>query len=141
MTEDLATASRGKEEIAHCLSQAIGAPYYDEYLEHVSKYQQHLDAEHGMEDEGGATESPKATKVTKPKAAKETYNAPSPAKRAKVGKVTKKRMPKSSLQLVDEFVDEGVPEKEPAHDDEEADLQRALELSLTDSRGTNSGCG
>ncbi|GJW60242.1 retrovirus-related pol polyprotein from transposon TNT 1-94 [Tanacetum coccineum] len=149
-----------------------GAPYYDEYLEHVAKYQQHLDAEHGMEDERGATEFPKATKVTKPKAAKvtkpvgdkapkptssqppkttpaqtepskkdqsknhkpvkETYNAPSPAKRAKVGKVTKKRMPKSSLQLVDEFVDEGVPEKEPAHDDEEADLQRALELSLKD---------
>ncbi|GJW83769.1 retrovirus-related pol polyprotein from transposon TNT 1-94 [Tanacetum coccineum] len=149
-----------------------GAPYYDEYLEHVAKYQQHLDAEHGMEDEGGATESPKATKVTKPKAAKvtkpagdkapkptssqppkptpaqtepskkdqgkkrklvkETSDAPSPAKRAKAGKVTKKRMPKSSLQLVDEFVDEGVPEKEPAHDDEEADLQRALELSLKD---------
>ncbi|GJX37264.1 retrovirus-related pol polyprotein from transposon TNT 1-94 [Tanacetum coccineum] len=39
-------------------------------------------------------------------------------------------MPKSSLQLVDEVVDEGVPEKEPAHDDEEANLQRALELSL-----------
>ncbi|GJW14982.1 retrovirus-related pol polyprotein from transposon TNT 1-94 [Tanacetum coccineum] len=41
-------------------------------------------------------------------------------------------MPKSSLQLVDEFVDEGVPEKEPVHDDEETDLQRALELSLKD---------
>ncbi|GJV98049.1 hypothetical protein Tco_1549626 [Tanacetum coccineum] len=40
-------------------------------------------------------------------------------------------MPKSSLQLVDEFVDEGVPKKEPAHDDEEADLQRALVARLT----------
>ncbi|GKD10373.1 retrovirus-related pol polyprotein from transposon TNT 1-94 [Tanacetum coccineum] len=149
-----------------------GAPYDDEYLEHVAKYQQHLDVEHGMEDEGGATESPKDTKVTKPKAAKvtkpagdkapkltssqppkptqaqtepskkdqgkkrklikETSDAPSPAKRAKAGKVTKQHMPKSSLQLVDEFVDEGVPKKEPAHDDEEADLQRALELSLKD---------
>ncbi|GKC37939.1 retrovirus-related pol polyprotein from transposon TNT 1-94 [Tanacetum coccineum] len=113
-----------------------GAPYYDAYLEHVAKYQQHIDAEHGMQDEGGATESPKATKVTKPKAVKvtkpagdkapkptsfqgkkrklvkETYDAPSPAKRAKA--------------------DEGVPEKEPAHDDEEADLQRALQLSLHD---------
>ncbi|GJT26672.1 hypothetical protein Tco_0906947 [Tanacetum coccineum] len=49
-----------------------GAPYYNEYLEHVAKYKKHLDAEHGMEDEGGATESPKATKVTKPKAAKVT---------------------------------------------------------------------
>ncbi|GKD83922.1 hypothetical protein Tco_1350761 [Tanacetum coccineum] len=104
-----------------------GAPYYDEYLEHVAKYQQHLDAEHGIENEGGATESPKATKVTKPKAAKvtklagdkapkptssqppkptpaqtepskkyqgkkrkmvkETSDAPSPAKRAKAGKM------------------------------------------------------
>ncbi|GJS60955.1 retrovirus-related pol polyprotein from transposon TNT 1-94 [Tanacetum coccineum] len=122
-----------------------GAPYYDEYLEHAAKYQQHLDAEHGMEDKGGATESPKSTKVTKPKAAKatkpagkkrkmvkETSDVPSHAKRAKAGKVTKKRMPKSSLQLVDEFVDECVLEKEPAHDDEEADLQRALELSLKD---------
>ncbi|GJR78106.1 retrovirus-related pol polyprotein from transposon TNT 1-94 [Tanacetum coccineum] len=149
-----------------------GAPYYDKYLEHVAKYQQYLDAEHGMEDEGGATESPKATKVTKPKATKvtkpvgdkapkptssqppkitpaqtepskkdqskkrkpvkETSDAPSPTKRAKEGKVTKKRMPKSSLQLVDEFVDEGVPEKERAHDDEEENLQQALELSLKD---------
>ncbi|GKE19202.1 hypothetical protein Tco_1426779, partial [Tanacetum coccineum] len=50
---------------------------------------------------------------------KETSDAPSPAKQAKAGKVTKKRMPKSSLQFVDEFFDEGVPEKEPAHDDEE----------------------
>ncbi|GJX53775.1 integrase, catalytic region, zinc finger, CCHC-type containing protein [Tanacetum coccineum] len=33
-------------------------------------------------------------------------------------------------KLVDEVVDKGVPEKEPAHDDEEANLQRALELSL-----------
>ncbi|GKC14101.1 retrovirus-related pol polyprotein from transposon TNT 1-94 [Tanacetum coccineum] len=87
-----------------------GAPYYDAYLEHVAKYQQHLDAEHGMEDEGGATESPKATKVTKPKATKETSDAPSPAKQAKAY----------------------VIEKEPAHDDEEADLQWAPELNLKD---------
>ncbi|GJX25987.1 copia protein [Tanacetum coccineum] len=57
-------------------------------------------------------------------------DAPSLAKRTKAGKVTNKCMPKSSLQLVDEVVDEGVPEKEPTHDDEEANLQRALELSL-----------
>ncbi|GJX14594.1 hypothetical protein Tco_0206352 [Tanacetum coccineum] len=59
----------------------------------------------------------------------ESTNTPSLAKRSKAGKVTKKCMPKSSLQLVDEVVDEGVPEKEPAHDDEEANLQRALELN------------
>ncbi|GJW50655.1 putative reverse transcriptase domain-containing protein [Tanacetum coccineum] len=166
--KNLTTASRRKKKPAHLLIPSIrfvgkdgreifgmpipdalitddikGAPYYDEYMEHVAKYQQHLDAKHGMEDEGGATESPKTAKVTKPKTAKkdqgkkrklvkETSNAPSPAKRAKAGKVTKKRIPKSSLQLVDVFVNEGVSEKEPTHNDEEADLQRALELSLKD---------
>ncbi|GKE77908.1 hypothetical protein Tco_1544028, partial [Tanacetum coccineum] len=88
--KNLTTASHGKKKSSHLLILSVrkyeifsmpipnalltddikGAPYYDEYLEHVAKYQQHLDAEHGMEDEGGATESPKATKVTKPKGAK-----------------------------------------------------------------------
>ncbi|GJU32699.1 retrovirus-related pol polyprotein from transposon TNT 1-94 [Tanacetum coccineum] len=76
------------------------------------------------------TESSKKDQGKKRKLVMESTDAPSPAKRSKVGKVTKKRMPKSSLQLVDEVVDEGVPEKEPAHDDEEANLQRALELSI-----------
>ncbi|GKC09250.1 retrovirus-related pol polyprotein from transposon TNT 1-94, partial [Tanacetum coccineum] len=75
-------------------------------------------------------ESSKKDQGKKRKLVLESTDAPSPAKRSKAGKVTKKRMPKSSLQLVDEVVDKGVPEKEPAHDDEEANLQRALELSL-----------
>ncbi|GJT73200.1 hypothetical protein Tco_1032486 [Tanacetum coccineum] len=70
------------------------------------------------------------TKVKKHKLVKETFDAPSPAKRSKAGKVTKQRKPKSPLQLVDEFVDEGVPEQEPVYVDEEADIQRALELSI-----------
>ncbi|GJV32827.1 copia protein [Tanacetum coccineum] len=69
----------------------------------------------------------------------ESTDAPSPAKRSKAGKVTKKRMPKSSLQLVNEVVDEGVLEKEPANDDEEANLQRALELSLKEQRERTQG--
>ncbi|GJT21182.1 retrovirus-related pol polyprotein from transposon TNT 1-94 [Tanacetum coccineum] len=127
-----------------------GAPYYDEYLEHVAKYQQHLDVEYGMEDEGGATESPKATKVTKPKAAKVTKPAGD-----KATKLTSSQPPKPTpaqtepskkdqgkkRKLVKETSDApspgkrakmGVPENEPAHDDEEADLQWALELSLKD---------
>ncbi|GKG44441.1 hypothetical protein Tco_0485879, partial [Tanacetum coccineum] len=44
-----------------------GAPYYKDYQEHVAKYQQILDAERGMTEEGGAIKSSKATKVTKPK--------------------------------------------------------------------------
>ncbi|GJU98074.1 retrovirus-related pol polyprotein from transposon TNT 1-94 [Tanacetum coccineum] len=66
-------------------------------------------------------------------------DAPSLAKRTKAGKVTNKCMPKSSLQLVDEVVDEGVPEKEPTHDDEEANLQRALALSLKEQREQTQG--
>ncbi|GJW54260.1 retrovirus-related pol polyprotein from transposon TNT 1-94 [Tanacetum coccineum] len=49
-------------------------------------------------------------------------------------------MPKSSLQLVDEFVDEGVPEKEPTFDDEEANLLRALELSLKELEKQGLAC-
>nr|GEV97173.1 hypothetical protein [Tanacetum cinerariifolium] len=41
-------------------------------IEHVAKYQNYLDAEHGKAEEGEETESPKATMVTKPKAAKAT---------------------------------------------------------------------
>ncbi|GKG36902.1 hypothetical protein Tco_0447075, partial [Tanacetum coccineum] len=37
---------------------------------------------------------------------------------------------KSSLQLVDEVDDEGVPEMEPRFDDEEADMQKVVEESL-----------
>ncbi|GJX23559.1 hypothetical protein Tco_0228004 [Tanacetum coccineum] len=115
------------------------APYYGEYLEHVAKYQQYLDEECGKAGEGGVTESPKATKVTKPKDAKQTKpstpkaakvtkpaddKAPKhtssqphkstpapiePSKKDQAVKVTKKRMLKSPLQLVDEFVIEGGP--------------------------------
>nr|GEV56065.1 retrovirus-related Pol polyprotein from transposon TNT 1-94 [Tanacetum cinerariifolium] len=129
-----------------------GSPYYGEYQEHVSKYQQHLDAKHGKAAEGGATESSKATKVTKPKAAKaikpasdpkpkpatkavlekkqklvlETPDEPSPAKRSKGGRVRKIRKPMSSLKLVDEPSTEDVSVEEPAYNEEEANLQRAL---------------
>nr|GFD25857.1 hypothetical protein [Tanacetum cinerariifolium] len=34
------------------------------------------------------------------------------------------------MRSVDESVDEGIPEKEPRFDDEEADIQRAVEESL-----------
>ncbi|GKG16823.1 E-beta-farnesene synthase, partial [Tanacetum coccineum] len=81
-----------------------------------------------------------ATKKPKPAPAKpqekkrklvtETSEAPSPAKRSKAGKVVKKQTKMSTLQLVDEFVDEVVLENEPRIGDEEADLQKAIEESL-----------
>ncbi|GJV55514.1 retrovirus-related pol polyprotein from transposon TNT 1-94 [Tanacetum coccineum] len=156
-----------------------GVPYYDDYQEHVAKYQQFLDAERGKAKERGATESSDATKVTKPKATKvtkpagdkapkptatqppepkqaptqpskapsekkrklvkETSDEPSPAKRSKGGLVGKRCKSKSPLKLVDEPSDEGVPVEDPAHTDEEADLQWALEPSLKEQAEQTQG--
>nr|GEW68843.1 retrovirus-related Pol polyprotein from transposon TNT 1-94 [Tanacetum cinerariifolium] len=143
--KNLATASRGKKKTTHLLITSIreifgmpipdalltdeikGAPYYGEYQEHVAKYQQHLDVEHGKAAKRGATKSSKATKVTKPKESKAIKPA---TKRSNGGRVRKIRMPMSSLKLVDEPSAEDVLVKEPAYNEEEANLQRALELSL-----------
>ncbi|GJU10616.1 hypothetical protein Tco_1133012 [Tanacetum coccineum] len=69
----------------------------------------------------------------------DTTEAPPQAERAKAGKVLKKRTLPSTLQLVDEFVDKGVPDKEPMYDDEEADTQRAIEESLKEVLGAHGG--
>nr|GFA99009.1 hypothetical protein [Tanacetum cinerariifolium] len=61
---------------------------------------------------------------------REVFGMPIPARRSKPGLVTKRHKPTSSLRSVDESVDEGIPKKEPRFDDEEADVQRALEESL-----------
>ncbi|GKC09144.1 hypothetical protein Tco_1000754 [Tanacetum coccineum] len=76
------------------------------------------------------TKPTKAVPEKKRKLVKETPDEPSPTKRSKGGLVGKRRKPKSPLKLVDEFVDEGVPVKEPAYNDEEVNLQWALELTL-----------
>nr|GEZ62661.1 E-beta-farnesene synthase [Tanacetum cinerariifolium] len=74
--------------------------------------------------------APAKSKGKKRKLVTETSDKPSPARRSKPGLVTKRRKPTSSLRLVDESVNEGIPEKEPRFDDEEADVQRALKESL-----------
>ncbi|GKB82730.1 retrovirus-related pol polyprotein from transposon TNT 1-94 [Tanacetum coccineum] len=76
----------------------------------------------------------KAVPKKKQRLVNETPDEPLLEKRSKGGLVGKRRMPKSPLKLVDEFIDEGVPHKEPAYDDEEANLRWALELSLKDQR-------
>ncbi|GJZ27463.1 hypothetical protein Tco_0571716 [Tanacetum coccineum] len=76
------------------------------------------------------TEPSKKDQSKKRKLVKESSEAPSPAERPKAGNVIKKRKPKSSSQLIDEFVNEGVSDKEPVYGDEEADTQRAIEESL-----------
>nr|GFB37549.1 hypothetical protein [Tanacetum cinerariifolium] len=85
------------------------------------------------------TESTKIVQGKKRKLVKETIDAPSPAKQLKPGKVIKNRMSKSTLKLVDEFVDEGVPVNELAYLDEEAYIQRALELSLKEQEEHTQG--
>nr|GEX37693.1 histone deacetylase 14 [Tanacetum cinerariifolium] len=118
-----------------------GEPYYKEYLEKVAKHQRYLAGEQGSDPDSPVPKHTKATKkskplvpkadlrppVTKPASSQQPEPKPAPAK---LGLVTKRRKPTSSLSLVNESVAKGIPEKEPRVDDEEADVQRALEESL-----------
>nr|GEU59574.1 retrovirus-related Pol polyprotein from transposon TNT 1-94 [Tanacetum cinerariifolium] len=74
--------------------------------------------------------APAKTQEKKRKLVTKTSDEPSPAKSSKPGLVTKRRKPTSSLRLVYKFVDKGILEREPRFDDEEADMQRAVEESL-----------
>ncbi|GJY79010.1 hypothetical protein Tco_0484811 [Tanacetum coccineum] len=143
-----------------------GADYYDAYLKKVASHQRYLAGEEVSDPDSPAPKPTKSTKtkITKqakpvaPKAAtkkpqptpiklkekkrkqtKETTKATLLAKRAKVGKVAKKRTLKKSQQLVDEFVDEGIPLTEPGFGDLEADTQRVIEESLKDAHGAHLG--
>nr|GEU43927.1 histone deacetylase 14 [Tanacetum cinerariifolium] len=108
-----------------------GQQYYKEYLEKVAKHQRYLASEKGSNLDSPAPNPTKAIKKSKPSAPKADLRPPpSPAKRSKPGLVTKRRKPTSSLRSVDVSVDEGIPEKEPRVNDEEADIQRAIEESL-----------
>ncbi|GJR43048.1 hypothetical protein Tco_1311151 [Tanacetum coccineum] len=100
------------------------------YLEKVAKHQRYL---------AGEEVTPTKPKEKKRKKAKETTEATPPTKRAKAGKVVKKRTLKSSQQLVDEFVDEGIPLTERGFSDLEADTQRAIKESLKDAHGAHRG--
>nr|GEW56535.1 hypothetical protein [Tanacetum cinerariifolium] len=82
---------------------------------------------------------PAVLEPSAPKAAKETPDDPSPAKRLKGGLVGKRCKSKSPLRLEDEFADECVPILDPRVDDEEADFQRTVELSLKDFEVRNQG--
>nr|GEY56955.1 hypothetical protein [Tanacetum cinerariifolium] len=114
-----------------------GEPYYKEYLEKVASIKDILTMglnrffTKGSDPDSPALKPAKATKKSKLSAPKaDLMPPPSPARRSKRGLVTKRRKPTSSLRSVDESVDEGIPEKEPKFDDEEVDVQRALEESL-----------
>ncbi|GJZ99263.1 retrovirus-related pol polyprotein from transposon TNT 1-94 [Tanacetum coccineum] len=144
------------------------APYYSGYLEHIAEYQRYLDKEHGKAEEGGVTESPKATKATKPRAAKQTKpsapKVPEVTKPAnnKAPKPTSSQPPKPTpaptetskkdqgkkRKLVKETTHTpspakrskaGVLEKEPVYNEEETNIQRALELSLKEQAERTQG--
>ncbi|GJU28143.1 hypothetical protein Tco_1166764 [Tanacetum coccineum] len=132
-----------------------GADYYDAYLEKVAKHQRYITGKELSDPDSPAPKPAKPTKQDKPKAPKQTKSTepkaatkkskPAPAKpqekkykpvseplevsplakRAKAGKLVKKRTVKSSKQLVDKFIDEGVPAATPRLEDtEEAILQK-----------------
>ncbi|GKB53982.1 hypothetical protein Tco_0904735 [Tanacetum coccineum] len=93
--------------------------YYLEYVAKVAKYQRFLTGE----------EEKKRKRVL------DATEAPSQAKRSKAGRVSKKR----TLQLRDEFIDEGVPATEPRVDNEEAIVQKVLEESTKDAYPAHHG--
>ncbi|GJW06181.1 hypothetical protein Tco_1568604, partial [Tanacetum coccineum] len=140
------------------LTDAIkSAPYYNSYLEHVTEYQRYLNEEHDKADDKSPepassqppkptptpTESSKKDQGKKHKLVMESTDAPSPAKRSKAGKVNKKHMSKSSLQLVDETPKPKNPADQfifqrhtpmPTEPSEHADSPSLdAELALTDS--------
>ncbi|GJS31528.1 hypothetical protein Tco_0492148 [Tanacetum coccineum] len=147
-----------------------GADYYEAYQNKVAKHQRYLAGEEVSDPDSPAPKPAKPARQTKPKPTKqskptepkaaskkpklapakpqekkrkpvsESSEATPLAKRAKAGKVVKKRTVKSSKQLVDEFVDEGVPTAKPSLEDtEEAILQKVLQESLTDAYPTQRG--
>ncbi|GKF47716.1 hypothetical protein Tco_0137518, partial [Tanacetum coccineum] len=97
---------------------------YSRYLEHVAEYQRCLDEEHGKAEEEDVTESPKAAKATTSKTTKQTKpSAP------KAYKVTKPPKPTPTTTEPSKKY-QSVPEQEPVYGDEEAGIQRAVELSI-----------
>nr|GFB23918.1 hypothetical protein [Tanacetum cinerariifolium] len=74
--------------------------------------------------------APAKTQGKKRKLTTKISDKPSKVMKSRHGLVSKRSKPLSSLRSVDESVDKDVPAKEPQVDDEEADMQRALEESL-----------
>ncbi|GJV27105.1 retrovirus-related pol polyprotein from transposon TNT 1-94 [Tanacetum coccineum] len=106
--KNLAKASREKKRIRSSAYQSVRVPYYNGYLEHVAEYQRYLDKEHDKADD--KTPKPTSSQPSKPTP---TPTEPSQKDQDKIVKY-----------------DEGVRVEEPAYNEEKANLQRALELSL-----------
>ncbi|GJZ85177.1 hypothetical protein Tco_0650516 [Tanacetum coccineum] len=116
-----------------------GKQYYNAYLEKVTKHQRYLAGKDTTKSTPSQPPKPKPVPAKpqekKRKRALDAAEAPSLAKRSKAGRVSKKR----TLQLRDEFIDEGVPVTEPRIDDEEAIVQKVLEESMKDAYPAHRG--
>nr|GEU83059.1 hypothetical protein [Tanacetum cinerariifolium] len=116
-----------------------GEPYYREYVEKVVKHQRYLASEKGSDPDSPAPKPAKATKkskpsvpkadlrlrVTEPASSKQPEPKPAPAKSQ--GKKRKMVMETSNKPSP---ARRSKPGLEPRFDDEEAEVQRALEESL-----------
>nr|GEU84112.1 retrovirus-related Pol polyprotein from transposon TNT 1-94 [Tanacetum cinerariifolium] len=100
-----------------------GEPYYQEYLEKVSKHQRYLAGEQGSNPDSPALKPTKDTKKSNPSAPKADLRPP-------VSKSASSQQPEPKLAPVKSQGKKRIPKKEPRVDDEEADVQRALEESL-----------
>ncbi|GJT66210.1 hypothetical protein Tco_1017690 [Tanacetum coccineum] len=118
-----------------------GADYYDAYLEKVAQHQRYIAGEELSDPESPAPKPAKLTKQAKPKATEQSTVSKSKAKTSKPAPAKSQEMSASQCQnLIDEFIDEGVPATKPSLEDtEEAILQKVLEESLTDAYPTQKG--
>ncbi|GJS17270.1 hypothetical protein Tco_0411742 [Tanacetum coccineum] len=123
------------------------ADYYDAYLEKVAKHQRYLAGEEVSDPDSPAPKPAKPTKQTKPKPTKQSKptepkaasKKPKPA-RPKPPQEKKRKPVSKPSELVDEFIDEGVPVATPRLKDTEKEiLQKVLEESLTDAYLTQRG--
>nr|GEY26390.1 reverse transcriptase domain-containing protein [Tanacetum cinerariifolium] len=156
--KNLSTASRGKKKMTHLLIQSIR---FTKLIIHHLKTKHNIHPRSGLplhyshdesvlntlryvgKDERGATESSKATKVTKPKATKAAKPASEPKPKSSPTQPSK-AAPEKKQKLVQKTLDEPSPAKnrrveEPTYNEEEANLQRALELSLKEQAERTQG--
>nr|GEY62478.1 hypothetical protein [Tanacetum cinerariifolium] len=111
---------------------------WSEYLAKVAKHQRYLAGEQGSDPDSPAPKPTKATKKSKPSIPKADLRPPV-TKPASSQQPEPKPALTNSLRSIDESVAEGIPEKEPRVDDEEADVQRALEERLKSIYDTSRG--
>nr|GEU56953.1 hypothetical protein [Tanacetum cinerariifolium] len=108
--------------------------YYKEYLEKVAKHQRYLAGEEGSDTDSPAPKPAKATKKSKPSAPKATpVTKPAAAKASESTSSQQPKLKPAPAKTQDkkhDFVDEGILEREPRFDDEEADMQMAVKESL-----------